>query len=656
LNMNSSNSLTPVKRGENLRRKPQLISPLGSVTKLAKPPRTPRSPPPIVPSQPWLPAGNAEIPFSPLPVGAAALSSRVAHYQTSLAKLEASIARHEAREVALAEENAYLQERLNKYMSTNSSSSDEIDDTNERLVRDVGKSADSIHILSDANKVMTDLTNVLQKKLSIREAELMRLEESLQKAISALSEETRKKDLLFQENEELKSLASDLHSELETAKTQLSSTKKSLESAHLREADSTANLSSNSLAVAEFASRSTEAARALELAKEELSSQQRVSVELKKQLESVIFESKALRSQAEAEAIQLQDRIFELERSVRLNSLQKASEKAVSASLSSSVNGSSDTASRIEAIPSEEGNKYLQVVEQYESSQRSLETSRLEIKHLNAKIAEIESSCTTLKAKLSRAEAESERHASHALQMEHAVNDCDSRIDSIFERVSLLGNTVSSSEESMRQLSSEKSRLQKEKDSLVTQLEDVTAQRDTARQQVADAEARLERTQLDFEAEQNESKSLKRSVSNLRSEVDRLRTDLARAQVAVVSHPHSQLHSSSMGQSFAAEGLWRQRTSSGSNNSMNSSVLSVTDLQLHNHTKNNHQMLSSVSPTRPLALRVSTSPTQGNNNASSINTNSKMNLSLTSDVSALVASLKRDLEDAKRRLGASRIS
>jgi len=654
--MNSSNSVTPVKRGENLRRKPQLISPLGSVTKLAKPPRTPRSPPPIVPSQPWLPAGNAEIPFSPLPVGAAALSSRVAHYQTSLAKLEASIARHEAREVALAEENAYLQERLNKYMSTNSSSSDEIDDTNERLVRDVGKSADSIHILSDANKVMTDLTNVLQKKLSIREAELMRLEESLQKAISALSEETRKKDLLFQENEELKSLASDLHSELETAKTQLSSTKKSLESAHLREADSTANLSSNSLAVAEFASRSTEAARALELAKEELSSQQRVSVELKKQLESVIFESKALRSQAEAEAIQLQDRIFELERSVRLNSLEKASEKAVSASLSSSVNGSSDTASRIEAIPSEEGNKYLQVVEQYESSQRSLETSRLEVKHLNAKIAEIESSCTALKAKLSRAEAESERQASHALQMEHAVNDCDSRIDSIFERVSLLGNTVSSSEESMRQLSSEKSRLQKENDSLVTQLEDVTAQRDNARQQVADAEARLERTQLDLEAEQNESKSLKRSVSNLRSEVDRLRTDLARAQVAVVSHPHSQLHSSSMGQSFAAEGLWRQRTSSGSNNNMNSSVLSVTDLQLHNHTKNNHQMLSSVSPTRPLALRVSTSPTQGNNNASSINTNSKMNLSLTSDVSALVASLKRDLEDAKRRLGASRIS
>jgi len=32
-----------------------------------------------------------------------------------------------------------------------------------------------------------------------------------------------------------------------------------------------------------------------------------------------------------------------------------------------------------------------------------------------------------------------------------------------------------------------------------------------------------------------------------------------------------------------------------------------------------------------------------------------MNLSLTSDVAALVGSLKRDLEDAKRRLGSSRI-
>ena len=636
-----------------LRRKPQAVmSPLGSVTKLAKPPRTPRSPSPPA-SQPWLPAGISDIPFSPLPIGAAALSSRVTHYQHAHAKLESSISRHEAREVALVEENAYLQERLNMFMTKRISTSDEMDDANERMVRDVGKSADSIHILSDANKVITDLANVLQKKLSVREAELMRLEESLQKAINALSDETKKKDALVHENEELKSLASDLHSDLEVAKTHLESTKRSLENAHLREADSTANTSSNSLAIAEFASRSTEAARALEVAKEELLSQQRISAELKKQLESVIYESKSLRSQTEADTIQYQDRIFELERCVRLNSLEKASEKAVIASLSSSINFA-DTASRQDAMPIDDG-KYSLMSEQYQSSQRSLETCRLEVKHLNAKITELEGSCVTMKSKLTRAESESERHASHASQMEQAVADCDNRIESIFERISLLGHSASSSEESIRQLTADKSKLQKENDSLVTQLEDVTVSRDSSRQQLADAEARFEKTQLDLEAEQSESKGLKRSLSSLRSEVDRLRTDLARAQVAAASHP--QLHSSSMGQSFAADGLWRQRTVTGSSSSLNSSVLSVNDLQLNHHQRNNHHMLSSVSPTRPLALRVSTSPTQGNNNSSinSSTSSSKMNLSLTSDVAALVGSLKRDLEDAKRRLGSSRM-
>jgi hypothetical protein len=106
------------------------------------------------------------------------------------------------------------------------------------------------------------------------------------------------------------------------------------------------------------------------------------------------------------------------------------------------------------------------------------------------------------------------------------------------------------------------------------------------------------------------------------------------------------------GQSFVSEGLWRQKSSLGNNTSVNSSMLSVTDLQQNLHTTNQGMRFvssSSLSPTRPLALRVTASPTHG----MSSNSNTTMNqssLSLTSDVAALVGSLKRDLEEAKRRL------
>jgi chromosome segregation ATPase len=648
-------NVTPKKKSlQQPRRRPQLISPLNSVTKLAKPPLTPRSPPlPPPGSQPWLPAGNSEIPFSPVPLGQAALASRVTHYQHQVTKLEASITRHEPREAALVEENTYLQDQLNKFMSR-STINDEIDSETERtlLVRDVTSNAESLNKLSDANKIMTDLANVLQKKLAVREAELTRLEDSLQKATNALKDETQKRELIWRENEELKTLVSDLHTELESTKVHLLSTKKSLESAHLREADTSANLSSNSNAVAEFASRSIEAVQALEQTKEELVSQQRIIAELRKQLASVIFESKSLRSHHDEEIIQFQDQIFELERLVRVNTLEKASDKAISASYSSTVTSENkflQSSQSLQVEDKENLQKSLTLVtEQYNDSQRSLETCRLELKHLNVKINELEGTCTTMKAKVTRAESETERHLAHAKQLEQTVQECDSRIDAIFQTVTQLGYTASSAEDSNRNLTIDKSNLQNEKESLVTQLETLTLQRDSSKQQLADAEAQLERAHLNLEAEKNETKSLKRNISSLRSEVDRLRTDLAKAQI------HYSSSSSSMpGQSFVSEGLWRQKTSSGNNASVNSSMLSVTDLQQNLHSTNQGMRFvssSSISPNRPLALRVTASPTHGMSSNSNTTTLNQSSLSLTSDVAALVGSLKRDLEEAKRRL------
>jgi hypothetical protein len=252
-----------------------------------------------------------------------------------------------------------------------------------------------------------------------------------------------------------------------------------------------------------------------------------------------------------------------------------------------------------------------------------------------------------MKAKVTRAESETERHLSHATQLEQAVQECDSRIDTIFQTVTKLGHTASCAEESNRQLMIDRSNLQKEKESIVTQLETLTLQRDSSKQQLADAEARLERANLNLEAEQNETKSLKRNISSLRSEVDRLRTDLAKA----IQHSSSSSSSSMSGQSFVSEGLWRQKMSLGNNTSVNSSMLSVTDLQQNNLVGMRFlSSSSSSSPNRPIALRVIASPTQGMSSNSYTTTMNQSTLSLTSDVAALIGSLKRDLEEAKRRL------